>query len=158
MTTERHIIIAFLYHRSGKTVLTESELYLSLSMDLGWMTTGDAQAFVHEAIKDNLLIPTDNGLSPAFDVTTIIIPSGFTPKKKLAKPASMPRSLLDQIVAQISHEVDLPQTAIAAEVAMLADEKSVIPEVAALWVARHHNCDISGFYEAIEATLLDKKK
>jgi hypothetical protein len=35
MESEAKIILAFLFNRSGKTVLSEAELYLPLSMELG---------------------------------------------------------------------------------------------------------------------------
>jgi len=161
MTTETQIIIAFLYNRSGKPVLTESELYLSLSMDLGWMPASEAHAFIHQVIHDNLLIPKDDGFTPNFDITTVEIPSGFTPSKKIGKPSkptTTPPPLLDQIIAQISRKTKTPQTVIAVEVATLAEEKKVVAEVAALWVARQHDCDVSAFYDAVDTALIPHKK
>lgn len=151
MTTEAHIIIAFLYKRSGKPIQTESDLYLSLSMDLGWMTTTDAKTFIHQAADNGLLTPKDQGFAPTFDITTIQIPHGFIPKPistlKETKPHPLQPSLLNHIIDKISNHTKQTPTVIMNEVTSLAEEKKVIPEVAALWIARRQEVDVSEFYD-----------
>ena len=64
MDAEAKIIIAFLYNRSGKTALKESELYLPLAMELGWFTTKEAHEFVTDAINQELLVKKEGLLHP----------------------------------------------------------------------------------------------
>jgi hypothetical protein len=158
MSSEPHIIIAFLYKRSGKPILTESDIYLSLSMDLGWMPTTEAKAFVRTAIDTDLLTPRDDGLAPTFDIRTIEIPRGFIPSaqasEKEPKTRNAQTGLLDRIIQKISLESKTPASAVTNEVTVLAEEKCVTPDVAALWVARHHDCDVSEFYGAVESQLI----
>ena len=52
MASEVKIIIAFLFHRSGKTELTSSEIYLTLSMDLNWFSLSKAKDFVNFALNE----------------------------------------------------------------------------------------------------------
>lgn len=82
MDTEAKIIIAFLFNRSGKPVLKESELYLPLSMELGWFSTKEAAEFVSYAVAQGLLAKKDGDLHPTFPIEAITVPVGFTPKKK----------------------------------------------------------------------------
>jgi hypothetical protein len=157
MTSEPHIILAFLYKRSGKPILTESDLYLSLSMDLGWMPTTEAKTFVRNAIDTGLLAPRENGLAPTFDITTIDIPRGFIPtahtSKKEPIPTTAQAGLLDRIVQRISLESKIQASGIAREITALTEEKHVTPEVAALWIARRHDCDVAEFYDVVESQL-----
>jgi hypothetical protein len=158
MNTEAHIIIAFLYKRSGKPILTESDLYLSLSMDLGWMTTTDAKTFVHQAIDTGLLAPQNQGLAPTFDITTIQIPQGFIPKppspKKETKTQEKPDILVDKIIQKTSSHTKLPTEILLSETTMLAQEKKVTKQIAALWIARRNDVDVSEFYDEAQQHLL----
>ena len=81
MYTEEKIILTFIYKRSGKEQLSITEIYLPLSIELGWYSTTDAQLFIQHCLKHNLLKQTKKGIQPAFDIAAIQIPNGFTPKK-----------------------------------------------------------------------------
>ena len=83
MDPEAKIIIAFLFNRSGKTELKDSEFYLPLSMELGWLSVKESQEFIKYAIERELLIKKDDLLRPNFPFEKIIIPLGFATSKKL---------------------------------------------------------------------------
>ena len=51
MNSEAKIMIAFLFNRSGKNELKDSEIYLPLSMELGWLSAKESQEFIKYAIK-----------------------------------------------------------------------------------------------------------
>ena len=154
MTTEAHIIIAFLYKRSGKPVLTESDLYLSLSMDLGWMTTTDAKTFVRQALDTSLLEQNEQGLKPTFDINTIQIPHGFIPKPPTQQKPNKPENLLDRILTTINSHTKLPIDTLLSETISLAQEKNVTREVAALWVAHRHDVNVSALYDETQQHLV----
>ena len=104
MDSEAKIIIAFLFNRSGKTELKDSELYLPLSMELGWLSTKESQEFINNAIKQELLIRKDGFLQPNFPLEKITIPLGFTPSKKLFSEKTdevKAENIIDEIVIQI---------------------------------------------------------
>ncbi len=83
MASENEIIIAFLFKRSGKEKMSCSELYLNLSMELGWFSPEDAKKFLYKEIKNKLLTNEDEQISLTFDVNKIKIPFGsaFTGRK-----------------------------------------------------------------------------
>jgi len=55
MDIEEKIIIAFLFKRSGKNKLKESEIYLPLSLELDWFSANEARQFVNLAVELKLL-------------------------------------------------------------------------------------------------------
>ena len=152
MSSEEEIIIAFIYKRSGKQIISESELYLSLSMDLGWMTATEAQQFVQTIKEFKLVTEHANGLEPTFKIDTVNVPRGFTPTKKQVKEKQamkLQEKLTDKILRRIHEQTGQPIQQLSEETAALTAEKKIIAEVAALWVARRHDCDVSDFFELI---------
>ena len=82
MNSESHVIISFLFKRSGKDELKDSEIYLPLILELGWFSAREARDFVKYAVEQKLLVKKDGLLAPSFDVEKIIVPVGFYPSKK----------------------------------------------------------------------------
>jgi hypothetical protein len=106
MESEAKIIIAFLFNRSGKTLLKDSELYLPLSMELGWLSTKESQEFVKYAVTQGLLVKKEELLQPNFPLEKIVIPLGFTPSKRLfsEKTEEQPGNLIDASFAGKSNK------------------------------------------------------
>ena len=159
MDSEAKIIIAFLFNRSGKTELKDSELYLPLSMELGWLSTKESQEFIDYAIKQELLIKKDGLLQPNFPLEKIAIPLGFTPSKKLfseKRDEYKEENIIDEIVIQISKLTNQSQREIFEEIKQEQKEKNLFLEVAALYVARKYSVDIADWYESVEKILIKK--
>jgi hypothetical protein len=156
MDTEAKIIIAFLFNRSGKPVLTESELYLPLSMELGWFSTSEAQEFVDFSVTQGLLEKKDGVLHPTFPIDSITIPVGFVPRKKVfpkKKKPSKEETVIEAIVSRISETTGRDIGELHEEITLAASEKRIIPEVAALFVARKYNLSGEEWYDAVETIL-----
>ena len=159
MDSEAKIIIAFLFNRSGKTELKDSELYLPLSMELGWLSTKESQEFIDYAIKQELLIKKDGLLQPNFPLEKIAIPLGFTPSKKLfseKREEYKEENIIDEIAIQISTLTNHSQREIFEEIKQEQKEKNLFLEVAALYVARKYSVDITDWYESVERILIKK--
>jgi hypothetical protein len=159
MNSEAKIIIAFLFNRSGKTELKDSELYLPLSMELGWLSTKESQEFIDYAIKQELLIKKDGLLRPNFPLEKIAIPLGFTPSKKLfseKRDEYKNKNIIDEIVILISTLTNHSQGEIFEEIKQEQKEKNLFLEVAALYVARKYSVDITDWYEQVEKILIKK--
>jgi hypothetical protein len=156
MDSEAKIILAFLFNRSGKTTLTEAELYLPLSMELGWFSTKEAQEFIAYAMKQKLLMKEGKLLHPNFPVDRITIPVGFTPSKKAfeeKKAETKEQTLIDSLVSQICEKTQRDQKDIEKEIQHEAKEKNIFPAVAALLVARRHEVNIAEWLGAVEMEL-----
>ncbi len=157
METEAKIIISFLFNRSGKTALTESEVYLPLSMELGWFSTSEAQDFVAYAVAQGFLEKKDGMLQPTFSIETITVPVGFTPRKKAfpkKKVQAKDAPVLEAIVSRICEHTNRDSAELREEIAQVASEKKVILEVAALYTARKYQVPCDDWYDAVEAMLL----
>jgi hypothetical protein len=156
MESEAKIIIAFLFNRSGKTALKDTELYLPLSMELGWFSTKEAQEFVKYSLKKELLIKKDGLLHPIFPVEKTSIPVGFTPTKKLFSEKTNEQkkeNILEEIVAQITSQTNRSHEDILKEITSEEKEKNILPEVAVLYLTRKYNVDMTDWYDVIEQKL-----
>ena len=63
--------LSYLYQRKGTDVISEKELVLSVSMDLGWFSPNEAKELVKICSELKLLKKTENGLVPTFDYNSI---------------------------------------------------------------------------------------
>jgi len=161
MDSDAKIIIAFLFNRSGKTELKDSEFYLSLSMELGWLSAKESQEFIKYAIKQDLLIKKDDMLLPNFPFEKITIPLGFTPSKKLFSEKINQfneGNIIEGITSQISSITNHSQKEILEEIKQEEKEKNLISEIAALFVARKYGLDITEWYDSVEKILLKENR
>lgn len=157
---EAKIIIAFLFNRSGKTELKDSELYLPLSMELGWYSVKESQEFIKYAIKQELITKKDGLLRPNFPLEKVALPLGFTPSKKFfdeKKENSTENGIIDEITIKIRTIINHSQKKILEEIKQEEKEKNILFEVAALYVARKYNVDITDCYDSVEKNLFKKK-
>jgi len=161
MESEAKIIIAFLFNRSGKTELKDSELYLPLSMELGWLSAKESQDFIKYAIKQELLIKKDGLLQTNFPFENVIIPLGFTPSKKFfaeKKDEFKEDDIIDGIALKISTLTNHSQKEILEEIKQEEKEKNLFSEVAALYVARKYSIDITDWYDSVEKILIKENR
>lgn len=161
MNSETKIIIAFLFNRSGKTQLKDSEIYLPLSMELGWLSAKESQEFIKYAIKQELLIKKDGMLQPNFAFEKVIIPLGFAPSKNFfveKKDECKESDIIDRISNEISTLTNHSQKEILEEIKQEEKEKNLFSEVAALYVARKYSVDITAWYDSVEKILIKENK
>jgi len=156
MPSETEIIIAFLFNRSGKTKLSFSDFYLTLSMELKWFSPEDAKAFINSAIKQDLLTKKDENIQPNFDFSKIVVPVGFAPSKKIIEPKKVEilkeekEDILDKIIKQIIKKADIDKKQIFEKINTVAKEKNITIEVAALLVGKEYDIQLDTFFEETE--------
>ena len=143
-------------------MLKESDIYLPLSLELGWFSSTQAQEFVKHALNQKLLIKKDDMVTPSFDVNTVDIPIGFQPSKHVSEQQHIPvkdqarkekRSLIERIIEDIEEKTGQNKETITAKINDTENEKQIIPEVAALIVAREYGVNVESFFEQIEHML-----
>ena len=158
MTSEAEIIIAFLFKRSGKTALKESEIYLPLSLELGWFTSQQAAAFVKNALNQNLLVKKGVLITPNFDINKVTIPVGFQPSKQSLsqeiktndRAAPHIKTLYEIILDRIGEKTGEKKEIIQENVKKIQTEKQILPEIAALTVAHAHQIEMSDLFDQIK--------
>jgi len=161
MTDETQIILAFLFKRSGKTRVKESELYLPLSLELGWFTASQANQFVQHAFQQGFLKKEEGFVHPTFDINTIDIPTGFKPTrtsfqiqtKEEPREITSHSTTLEKILQHIQKQKNIAKEQLEKELEQIATEKGVLPEVAALILTKKYDIDSSNLYDEVEQLL-----
>ena len=156
MNSEMEIVVAFLFKRSGKKELKESEIYLPLSIELGWFSTKESHEFIKIALKQKLLIKKGERLYPNFDIEKINIPIGFYPSRKsVDKDFKLEKenNIIERIVNHIVEKEGQDYNVIIDKIKNIAMDKDIIQEVAALFVAKQYNIDIEEYIEIVEKNI-----
>ena len=141
--------LAYLYQRKGKDVLSQKELVLSASMDLGWFSPDDAKQLIDVCLELKLLLRTGSGLTPSFDYKSLSIPIDFTPGNNVLQLEAQ-EPLLLSIIRKIDEKTGLGRNKIMAEVNRKQDALEIEIEVAAILIAKKYGVDISGFLREAE--------
>lgn len=160
MVSDAEIIIAFLFKRSGKSNISYSEVYLTLSMDLNWFTPEDAKAFVNAALKYKLLKKKGDLISSNFDYEKIVVPVGFYPSRNLfdeeeEKRIEKEEDILSQIIQRIGEKSKLNEPQISEKIDTIAKEKNLIKEIAALLIGKEYNIKLDDFLDEIEEKIIN---
>lgn len=156
MGSDAETIIAFIFKRSGKSEMTYSDFYLTLSMDLNWFTPDNAKIFVNKAIKNKLLEKKDEVICPGFNIDKISVPLEFYPSNKLFEDKISDQQqieeedLIDKIVHKISSMTKIKEGEIMINIKKIQSEKNIIREVAALLFGKEHNVSLQDFFNEIE--------
>ena len=147
--------LSYLFQRKGKDVLSEKELILSVSMDLGWFSPDEAKQLVNVCLELRLLSRTENGFKPNFDYKALTIPIDFTPSKSILQLESQ-EPLLLSIVRTIDKTTGIGRNNLMAEINKKQNTLDVEIEVAAILVAKKYGVDISGFLREAEAEIFNR--
>jgi hypothetical protein len=157
MESELKIILAFVFKRSGKPLLSSSELVLPLAMELHWFSLKEAKAVLHLAEQRELVMKDGDSYAPSFDLKKITIPVGFVPSQKLRdmlttlstdhpkQSLPMVQRIVDAIVSTTGmNPADIEET-----INKKSDSHLLTREVAALLIAKKYEVDIQDFLPEI---------
>ncbi|UCE37392.1 MAG: DUF2240 family protein [Thermoplasmata archaeon] len=147
--------LIYLFQRKGKKVLSEKEIILSASMDLGWFTPDEAKQLVDVCLELKLLTKEDTGLSPSFDYKDHNIPIDFTPSKNILQLEAQ-EPLLFSVIRHIESKTNLKRSPILAEINKKQNSLDVEIEVAAMLVAQKYDVDILGFLREAEVEIFKR--
>jgi hypothetical protein len=162
MNNDLQIIIAFIFRRSGRSVLSASDIYLPLSMELNWYSITDSKNLVKHAIEKNILKKEGELLRPNFDYINLKIPVGFSPSKDILQQEGKIKSieieddrpdLLKRIVEKISKKSGEKNEDILKNIEKISKEKNIFVEVAALLECKDYDIDFNEFLSDIEKSL-----
>lgn len=147
--------LAYLFQRKGKNVLSEKELIMSVSMDLGWFSPDDAKRLIDVGLELKLLTKGSEGLSPTFEYEALTIPIDFSPTRNILEVESQ-EPLLLAIVRNIQDKTNQDKTGVMAEINKKQNTLKVDIEVAAILVAKKYDVDISGFLREVESEIFKR--
>jgi len=139
-------VVAFLFQRSGKRILRDSEIYAALSYELGWLTPAQSVDLIKNCLDKGLLKKEGDGYTPTFEYEKIEIPLGFKIDGQMVEvPAEKgKRNMISSVVSEIAVKSISKENA-EKEIRRIAEKEKIIPEVAALIVARKQGIDVSRF-------------
>jgi hypothetical protein len=159
MASEAEIIIAFLFKRSGKSELSFSEMYLTLSMDMNWFTPDGAKDFIKDSVKNKLLIQKNDYLRPGFKADKINVPLGFRPAgelfKKDDKERIVEKDVLEEVVNEIVEKAEIDKSEVLKKIKKIEEEKNIMPEVAALIIGKEFEVFSEEVFKKIEKQILE---
>jgi hypothetical protein len=157
MNSEEKIIISFLFKRSGKKLLSYSELYLNLSLDLKWFSPKNAKEFINKSLKNKILIEKGTLLTPTFDFKKISIPTDFFPSKNIyfinknnkEKLNNKKQNIIKKIVRIISNISGETEEDINKKIENIEKEKNIFPEIAVLLISKEFNIALDEYFKEI---------
>jgi hypothetical protein len=161
MCTEEKIVLAFIYKRSGKDLLTAAEIHLPLAIELKWFTNTDAKLFVEHCIKLNILKKTTDGLQPTFNIHTFDIPTRFTPKltfhpnnniQKNSTTINITQNIIDIITKHKKKSIPSLMNHLKEQ----ATTKNISTLAAALLYAKEHSIPLSYKVTDLEQAILQE--
>lgn len=93
----------------GTDSLEREDCKKILSLKLNWFEPSEAEKLVDRALERGLLEETEEGLSTTFDVSGTEVPMEFVPAVDLDA-----ENLVDQIISEVSLELDEPRDNVVA--------------------------------------------
>jgi hypothetical protein len=151
--------LASLYKRKGKKSLNPKDLELLASMELRWFEPNDTRRLIEIAQRLGILLETEHGLEPNFDINSIQIPVGFRPSNKLIQNLEKNQeSLFMQLVNLVCLETGLEQSQVIADInkkqAKLNDY--LLLEGVAVLYAKEKNVDVDNFIPLLKEKILSE--
>ena len=150
-------VIASLYKRKSKAVISARDLELLASMELRWFEPADARKLIARAIQLGLLEETTGGLKATFDIGSLEIPLGFKPSTELLSGLEENNeSLFMQMVNQISMATGLSPEKVTAEIneRQKKTEDYITLEVLALLYGKTKGVEMDRFVPIIKKQLV----
>jgi len=148
--------LAVLFKRKGKSVITDTELVFTVSLDFRWFTPKEAQTFLDVAIKRGLLTRTEEFLKPSFDYKDIEAPLSFRPSKDVLTGDKEELSLFAQLIQSISEKGGLKKRDAVARVNRTQEHLGVDVEVAAVVVAKDLGIDVTPYLGPVKKEILGR--
>jgi len=146
MPSQAEMIISYLFKRSGKEVISYSDFYLTLSMELNWFTPDEAKNFIEKAIENNLLNKDSENLKPCFDYSKIKLPLSYVPTGIIFKETKQEKTdILNEIINNISSKTKISKKEILEEITRIESKKNLTREISALLLCKEYQIDIKRY-------------
>lgn len=91
MTNELTVCAAAFLRNKGKTVVTENEFLMGMSMDYHWMPYGDAKKLLNALIGADIVKKNGEYLKATFELSDIDVPVAYRPSESLIDSIRSPR-------------------------------------------------------------------
>jgi len=150
---ELRTVTAAFFISKGKTVVTEKEFLMGVSMNLRWMPHGDAEKLLKAMIKNGAVIKEGEYIKPSFDISEVDVPIGYRPSKDIITGNDED---IFQTLLGLAADVMIDRKEFLAQCRSIQKKMNVEIEVAALIVLRDHGVPVSGYAERVQEAVLKR--
>lgn len=156
-------VISFIFKRSGKKKMKDSDIYLTLSMELNWCPPHAAKSFVIEIEKTSLIMKENEFIEPAFDIDKISIPIDFKPSVEFfteykAEVNDSRHNTIKSLIDLIQLQSHLSKEEVQSRIQNIQQQKNIKKNIALLMFAKQQGIDINAYASSIEKELFIKNK
>jgi len=157
---------AAFFRSRGKTVVTENEFLMGVSMNMRWMPYSDAEKLLSLILKSGLAVKDGEYIRPKFDVGAVDVPVGYKPNASILS-APVPEVISKSAVKPVS--TDPFQTLLAEVIKMGVDRKELLSrcrivqkkmdidiEATALLVLREMDVNVSGYIDEMYRVISER--
>jgi len=152
VTDEPMLCAAAFFRNKGKSVVTEKEFLMGISMDFRWMPYSDTKELLAALLAAKVVKRDGDLIRPAFDVAGADVPVAYRPPADLIRKAAPSRETdsmnFPQIIAFAEKHGMRKKDFISASNA-LQKRLGISPEAAGLIVLRDNGTDISEIAEKV---------
>lgn len=144
MSSLQHVL-AVIFKRKGKGVLSEKEFVFSASIDFRWFTPKEAQLLLDLGLRNKFLERTNGFIKPTFDYKKIDVSLDFKPSKDvLSQPEDVDREkpLFPRMLDEIVRYSGMKRRDVVAKINHAQERIGVDIEVAALVIAKDLGMDV----------------
>lgn len=145
---------AAFFRNKGKSVVTEKEFLMGISMDFRWMPYSDAKELLIALLAAGVVSRDGDLIRPAFSVSDADIPAAYRPPADIIRRAALSRKTdsmnFPQMIAFAEEHGMKKKDFISASNA-LQKRLGISPEAAGLIVLRDSGADISEIAERVYA-------
>jgi len=129
-------VLALIFRRKGKGVLSEKEFVFSASIDYRWYTPREAQRLLELGLERKLLVKTDGFIRPTFDYRKVEVPPDLRPGKEILEEEHVELPLFSIMISRIASSSGMSKREVVARINKLQERLEVEVEVAGLVLAR----------------------
>ena len=145
MADDLRLCTAAFFRSRGKTVVTESEFLMGVSMNMRWMTYTDAETLLSLIIRKKLAEKDGEYIRPRFDVGSIDVPVGYRPPADILSVPT-PTDPFQALLSDLSgFGVDRKEFLSRCRVVQKKMDLEI--EAAALIVLREMNVDVTAYVD-----------
>ncbi|HUV24862.1 MAG TPA: DUF2240 family protein [Methanomassiliicoccales archaeon] len=152
-------VLALIFKRKGKGVLSEKEFVFSASIDYRWFTPKDAQLLLDLGLKNKLLEKANGFIKPTFDYKKIDVPLDFRPSKDvLSQPSAVDQDkpLFPRMLDEIARHSGMKRRDVVARINHAQERTGVDIEVAALVVAMDLGMEIDNLISEVREEIISR--
>ncbi len=162
MENELVVCAAAFFRSKGKTVITETEFLMEISITNHWMPYKEAKLLLSKLLEENILEKNGEYVKPTFDISEVNVPVAYRPPADLVKSEKTKKST-DAVVEDVfpslveeAVELGMKKKDFISESNNLQKKLNIDIEAAGLIVLRDHGYNVDEIADRIYESIISK--